>query len=331
MNSFCIKAALAMSLVAAPFQLLAADYTIKLQSYYPPSTSFAEHEFARQVKEESNNRIDVQIFSGGELVESSQVLSAVRTGVIQMARGMGHHFTEMTIGRIESGMPMAWMSADEAEAIYKEGGLEDLISKAYDTAGVKYLGPVWVAPYHILSKRPIKSLDDMRSMKVRAVGSSGKLLAKLGVGIVSMPPEDIYLALTTGQIDAVLYGSAFEFKETKYYEAARFFNKTPIVDPIVDTLIINQKFWNSLPQDLQDVVSSAAEKFRWNYYRWITDKDKATMDEIFKSTSTELSNEDVEELTKAAIAIWEEEAERSDENRDAVEIIKKYATTKGRL
>jgi TRAP-type C4-dicarboxylate transport system substrate-binding protein len=320
-----------ISMTMAPFGASGAEFTIKLQSYYPAGMMDAEKQFADKVAKESGGRVKVAPYSGGELVPSSQILSAVKTGTIGMGRGMGHHFTETPIGPIESGMPLAWTSADEAQAIFQEYGLKKIIAAEYEKHGVKYLGPVWAAPYHFLGKRPIRSIDDMRKMKIRAVGASAKMLSKIGVKTVSMPPEDIYLALTTGQIDGVLYGSAFEYKETKYYEGGRFFNTTPVLDPIVDNLVINKKLWDSMPEDLQAIVQKAADEFRWTYYRWITKQDKDTIDKLFKNTSTAFSNEDMKQMTKASLTVWEEEAKKSPANQEAVEIIKKAAKEAGRL
>jgi len=323
--------AMTILVLIVPFKAIGAEYTIKLQSYYPAGMMDAEKQFAEKVSKESNGRIKVLPYSGGELVPSPQILSAVKTGTIGMGRGMGHHFTETPIGPIESGMPMAWTSVKEAQAVFKDYGLEKIIGEEYAKHGVKYLGPVWAAPYHFLSKRPIRSIDDMRKLKIRAVGASAKMLSKLGVKTVSMPPEDIYLALTTGQIDGVLYGSAFEYKETKYYEGGRFFNMTPVLDPIVDTLVINQKLWDSMPKDLQEIVQKAADEFRSGYYNWITAQDKATIKELFKNTSTSFSAEDMKQMTKSAMLVWEEEAKKSPANQKAVDIIKKAAKDADRL
>jgi TRAP-type C4-dicarboxylate transport system substrate-binding protein len=323
--------AMVVSLTVEPVLAVGAEFTIKLQSYYPAGMMDAEKQFADKVAKESGGRVNVAPYSGGELVPSSQILSAVKSGTIGMGRGMGHHFTETPIGPIESGMPLAWTSADEAQAIFQDHGLKEIIAAEYEKHGVKYLGPVWAAPYHFLGKRPIRSIDDMRKMKIRAVGASAKMLSKIGVKTVSMPPEDIYLALTTGQIDGVLYGSAFEYEETKYYEGGRFFNTTPVLDPIVDNLVVNKKLWDSMPEDLQAIIQKAADEFRWSYYRWITKQDKATIDKLFKNTSTAFSQEDMKNMTEAALTVWDEEAKKSPANQEAVDIIKKAAKEAGRL
>ncbi len=331
MTLFKITAtALALSLSALP-AFAEAEFKLKMQSYYPSAMLDAETKFAETVKAESGGRIEVQTFSGGELVPTSQILNAVKTGTVDMGRGIGHLFTETAIGAIEAGMPVAWTSVEEANTIFFDLGLKEIVAEEYGNNGVTYLGPVWAAPYHFLSKRPINSLEDMRSMKIRAVGASAKMLAEVGVQTVSMPPEDIYLALTTGQIDGVLYGSAFEYQETKYYEGARFFNTTPVLDPIVDALVINPDVWNAMPEDLQAIMQAAADDMRSGYYDWITEQDAKTIETLFKNTTTSFSEEDMRIMTQAAVKVWEEEAKKSPANARAVEIIKENAKAAGRL
>lgn len=325
---------LAVLMIFAATNTAMADskvFNLKLQSYYGTNMLSAEKAFAAAVEKNSNGSIKISVYSGGELVPSSQILNAVKTGTIDMGRGMGHHFTESKIGSIESGLPMAWTSADEAQAIYEKYGLKNIIAEEYGQLGVKYLGPVWAAPYHFLGKRPITSINTMRSMKVRAVGASAKMLKKVGVNPVNVPVEDIYLSLTTGQIDGVLYGSAFEYKETKFYEGARFFNNTPVLDPIVDTLVINQKVWDRFSAEQQKIVQDAADVLRWSYYKWIAGEDKKTLNELFKNTTTNFSDADMKEMTKAALDVWNDEAGKSPRNKAAIELIKKAAKDSGRL
>ena len=275
--------------------------------------------------------MEIQVFTGGELVGSANILKSVRSGMIDIGHGMGHHFSERKSGLIESGLPMSWMSEQEATELYDKRGLGKLFAEQYDKLGVVYLGPVWAAPYNTLSKKPIRSLDDMRKMKVRVVGASAKMLTALGVSCVNLPPEDIYMALTTGQIDAVVYGCAAEYKETKYYEAAGWLNMTPLIDPITDTLIINKKLWEKFPEASREAFRTAALETRTVYYDWAMDTSEDVINDIFKDKTTTFDDADQKALTKAALAIWEEEAKKSPDAQQAVEILKAFAKEKGRL
>ena len=309
----------------------AAQYKLKMQTYYSPTTAMGAKYFAEQVNKLTGGRVEIQVFTGGELVGSANILKAVRNGMIDIGHGMGHHFTERKTGLLESGLPMSWMSAVEADVLYEQRGLKKLFGDDYAKLGVVYLGPTWAAPSHTLSKQPIRSLDEMRKMKIRAVGATAKMLSAVGVNVVNLPPEDIYMALTTGQIDGVVYGSAAEYKETKFYEVAGWLNVTPLIDPITDTLIINKKLWESLPEDIRAAFQAAADQTRWSYYIWSEGESLKVMKELFKDKMTTFPEADQKILVKAAEQIWEEEALKSPDARQGVDILKEFAKSKGRL
>ncbi len=311
--------------------LFAAEFELKMQTYYPPTMFDGLKKFVERVETYSDGRVKINLYAGGELVASSNILKSVRSGMIDIGHGMGHHWSEMKLGRIESGLPMAWMSTVEAQMIYEDMGLKEIISAEYDKVGVVYLGPTWAAPYQTLTKKPVSSLEGLSGMKIRAVGATANVLSAVGVNSVSLPPEDIYMALTTNQIDGVVYGSASDYKNTKYYEAAEYFNATPLLDPITDTVIISKRTWEKLPPELQGVIKLAIDQLRWDWYSHSEVASLDVIDTIFKDKVSTFGAEDQAQLTKAAVEIWEKEAERSPEAAKAIEIIKKFATQKGRL
>ena len=305
-------------------------YNLKLQTYYSPTTISHLENLVKSVDIASKGRIKIQLYTGGELVASDNMLKGVQGGMIDIAQGCGNYYTELTIGNIEGGMPMAWMSPLEAQIIYDEMGLGKIMAEEYAKFNVVYLGTMWAAPYQIVSKEPIKSLDDLRKMKIRASGASAKMLQALNVSTVNMPPEDMYLALSTGQVGAVLYGAAYEYQLNKYYEVAPYFLETPVLNPFVDSIIINKKVWDSMPADLQQILKNAVEMSRFAWYihcEYLGAEARAT---IFKEV-TSLPEADQAEMVKAAVKIWDEEGARSPENAKAVEIIKAFAKSIGRI
>lgn len=326
-----IFAVLVLCLTFSVPVLAAPEYDLKLQTYY--STSNADHvrNFAKEVEEKSNGRIHITVFTGGELVSSPNVVKAINGGMIDMGVTSGSHFTELNMSNIEAGMPMAWLSTDEATQIFDKDGLLDLVAADYAKHGVKYLNILWNAQYTILSKRPINSLADLRKLKIRAISGSAKMLQDLGVATVSMPPEDIYLALSTNQIQGVLYGAPFEYAINKYYEVAPYILLTPVMNPITDGVLINMKLWNRMDKECQDAIMSAAHDLRFAYYNYGLEKDKEALDTIFKGKQTTLPEEDIAAITKAAVIVWDEEAKTSPEAAKGIAIIKENARRLGRI
>ena len=112
---------------------------------------------------------------------------------------------------------------------------------------------------------------------------------------------------------------------------AGWLNVTPLIDPITDTLIINKKLWESLPEDIRAAFQAAADQTRWSYYIWSEGESLKVMKELFKDKMTTFPEADQKILVKAAEQIWEEEALKSPDARQGVDILKEFAKSKGRL
>ena len=309
----------------------AAEYNLKLQTYYPPTMISGVQNLATNIETMSNGRIKITVFSGGELVASPNMLKAVQGGMVDMVVGVGFYFSEIKLGNIEAGLPMAWQNGAEAEIIFDQLGLREILASEYEKAGVHYVSELYAAPYNITTKQPAASIDDLSKMKLRSSGGAAKMFNKLGIATVSMPPEDIYLGLSTGVVDGALYGGAFEYKTMKFTEVAKYYNTTSIVNPLVDNFIINQKLWKKLPADLKAIINSAARQARWDYYNGVMGAEYEIRATDYAGKLTSFSAEDVTKLTSAATTVWDEEAKKSPEAAEAVELIKKLNKMMGRL
>ena len=305
-------------------------YNLKLQCMHPPSLMGYMETYAKDVETATQGRVKIQVFAVGELVSTTDTLKAVGSGTIDMGHACGNYYTELTIGNIEGGLPMSWASPQEAQMIFDNLGLQKIIEKEYEKHGAHYLTSMWAVPFQILTKEPVHSLADLQKIKFRAVNPAAKVFKSLGVNTVSLPAEDLYLALSTGQIDGVIYGAAYEYTVNKFVEVAPYLVETPITNPFVDHVIINKELWDSMPADIQAVLKLASEKLRWFYYLMCVANYDKVKETAFKGV-TSLPAEDVKALTKASQAIWEEEAARSPENAEAIKIITEVAKAGGRL
>nr|WP_319396169.1 TRAP transporter substrate-binding protein DctP [uncultured Desulfobacter sp.] len=296
-------------------------YRMRLQSYYPQSMLMGAQRFSELAKKMSNGRLDITVFAGGTLTSPDNILKAVKAGMVDVGQGSGSYYSELKIGNTEIGLPMAWKNQSEAQLLYKGLGFEQIIADAYQANGVHYLGSAPAATYHILTKKPVSSIEDLKKMKIRAIGGAAKMLNKVGVATVNVKSSEMYLALTTGQIDGILFGGALDYKSMKLNEVAGYYNATPIVDPIMDSFMINPKVWKSLPEDLQTILECAALRAGLEYYDDILKEEYLLRDKAFKEI-THFSKEDVAALQQAALTVWDEEATRGEDVKKAVELIK---------
>ena len=91
----------------------------------------------------------------------------------------------------------------QAEAWYYHRGGLDMLREAYAKFNVYPVGVSWWGVESIVSKKPIKTIDDFKGLKVRTPqGMIAEILTKLGASIVVLPGGEVYSALDKGVVDA---------------------------------------------------------------------------------------------------------------------------------
>jgi len=330
--------AIATGVAVAPLALTSAtanagsSVRLRMQTLYGTETDDLYKAFANDVKTCSNKTVRIMRFRGSELVPNDQMLEAVSKGTLDMCQGYGGYWAgQLDIAKIESGIPGAWTSYDEAMYLHQSKGLGQLISEAYAEKGVHYLGPVFGGPYDLLTTKPVNSLADLKKMKIRATATVAAILEKFDIPTVYLPSQELYIALSTGSIDGVIYGGSLEYKALKLHEAASYYTHLNMINPgYADGMLINKKKWDSMSPDQQKVLELATAKHATNMHAWnVNGCLDVNAEGIFKFAS--LPTEDSNALTAAAMDIWQEEAKKSPRNTKAIEALTAAAKATGRI
>jgi len=331
-----IKAA-AAGIAAAPLALsasnaLAAGTTrLRMQTLYGTETDHLYKAFADDVATSSSKALRITRFRGSELVPNDQMLDAVGKGTLDMCQGYGGYWAgQLDIAKIESGIPGAWTSFDEAMYVHDAKGLAELIRQGYAEKGVHYLGPVFGGPYDLLTKEPVHSLADLKQMKIRATATVASILKKFDIPTVYLPSQELYVALSTGAIDGVIYGGSLEYKALKLHEAAKHYTYLNMINPgYADGMLINQQKWDAMPAEQQKILELAVAKHSRDMHAWNVNGCLDVNGEgIFQFGA--LPAADSKALTLAAMDVWQEEAAKSARNAKAISALTDGAKATGR-
>lgn len=308
---------------------------VRFHTYYGTEMDDIAKTLRDTVKEKSNGELRIQYFRGGELVNSDQFVEAISQGSIDIAYGVGSYWPgTVEIGNIEAGLPGFWTSKDEAAAIFNDETFAKLLDEAYAEQGVTLIGRGFGSDYDLLTKEPVSSLDDLKTMKIRATGQIAKVLQAFDVPTVYLPAEELYIGLSTGVIDGAIYGGPLEYEELKMHEVAKNYTFLNMLNPgWTDTIIANPKLWDSLSDEHRTILSDAVAQYAADIHAWLEDGNNAIIDagedSIF--TFATLPAEDSARLTEAAQVVWQEEAAKSERNAQAIEIMVDNAKAQGRL
>jgi TRAP-type C4-dicarboxylate transport system substrate-binding protein len=252
---------LSMFLVADVF---AGKITLTIAESDPPTSLVGV--YVNAVKDEIEKRtegeVEVEVYWAESLLVSREILQGVKDGVVDIGKINPNNYPDrLFVNGVFSIFPQGPI---EFQNIYDTiiSAHEEIpaFSEELKNQGQKILGLRVLLPTSICSTKPFTSFEDFKGKKIRA--SSRWWLGFLeGAGAipVNIPFGDCYMALETGNIDAV-YTNIDGFYRMKMHEPAPniFLTRelwTPI--PMIYTMNINK--WNSLPEDIQKDIEESFE------------------------------------------------------------------------
>lgn len=322
-------ASLTLALCATAAQ--ADTVRLRFHTYYGTEMDEVGKKMRDTIKEKSNGSMRMQYFRGGELVQSDQFVDATARGTIDVAYGVGSYWPgQVDVSNIEAGLPGAWTSADEAREVFEE--LNPILEEAYAEKGVTLIGRGFGSNYDLLTKEPISSLEDLKGAKIRATGQMAKVLNNFDVKTVFLPAEELYVGLSTGVIDGVLYGGPVEYEQLKFDEVAKYYTYLNFLNPgWTDTIIVNTKVWDGMTAEQQRILQDAVQQYANEIHAWLEEGNAKSAKESKTLVFDSLPEADSAALSKAAQEVWQEEAAKSERAAKAVDILTRNAKKQGRL
>jgi TRAP-type mannitol/chloroaromatic compound transport system substrate-binding protein len=252
--------AVLVAAIATPAMSADKSFKWRMATLYPRGTAFGEvyEGFCSNVKTMSGGRLTITMVYDGEGVPATEVLSATRSGLVEMGSPyQALHAGELPAGIVELGLPGGPDQFLELLALFQESGWDKILREAYAAYGVFWLSPFYQPATYMLTKKPINTLDDLKGLKIRGVGAYGKVMQQFGMSPVTLAFAETYTSLATGVIDATCGSNLIDFRDGKWYEQAKYLYPLPLTGSQVAPFIVNMNAWKKLPEDLKDILMTA--------------------------------------------------------------------------
>lgn len=186
----------------------------RMTSSFPKSLDIpygAGEQFCKHVSDLTEGRFVIQQFAAGEIVPALQALDAAQTNTVEAAyTGLLFYIGKDMAYSLTSSAPFMMNPRAQNAWYYHGGGLqmtnEFLLKRNVVAFPCGNTGMQWGGWF----KKEIKSVDDLRGLKMRIAGLAGSIAARLGVVPQQIAPGDIYPALERGTIDAVEYVGPYD-------------------------------------------------------------------------------------------------------------------------
>jgi TRAP-type mannitol/chloroaromatic compound transport system substrate-binding protein len=219
----------------------------------------AKNKLPAKIARASGGELELRFHEPGALVPAGQAMDSVSSGAVDAAwAGAGWYSGKDVAFNLFSTVPfgpgigeyMAWM--------YYGGGLEiarDMFAK-YDLHNI----PCAIIPPEASGwfRKEIKSVADLKGLKMRFFGLGAKVMEKLGVATQQLPPGEIFQALQLGALDATEFSLPAMDKTLGFFQVAKFYyfpgwhQQATFFD-----LYINKKKWDSLSPQHKAIIELA--------------------------------------------------------------------------
>jgi TRAP-type C4-dicarboxylate transport system substrate-binding protein len=244
-----------------PTQAQAAEITLSYANF-PPAPTFPcvqMERWKKEVEARTNGKVQVNTFPGGTLLKAKAIMDGVIAGTADignlcMAYQPGR-FTVTNATSLPLGIPNAKVGSLALWDLWEKYQPEEF-------AGVKVLAMFTTAPTNIMSKVPVRTLDDLQGLDLRASGGAAQILKSWGANPVGMPMPATVEALQKGVVKG-LYSSLEVMKDFKFAESCKFVTMTDtVIYPFA--VVMNMDKWNALPDDVKKVFDALrVEQTEW--------------------------------------------------------------------
>jgi len=265
------------------------------------------------VEKMSGGRLVIELHDAGEIVPPTKIYDAVRDGLLDFGLNTpawqkgkylaGDLFYTLPGGVMEFNDLIIWLYGGGGKELEQEMYKEELI--------VFPLG--LTPPEEVWAKKPIRTLADIKGLKIRAAGLSMELWEKLGASVVLLAGGEVVPGLQRGLIDAAEFLEASQDYTLGLHEVCKYRFGPPVhMSNNIFQLLIKTKSWKELPADLKAIVESAAMTATFQGYArfWMDtiEFDKKIRD--FGITTTKLSKEDQVKTRQLTMEILDEKSKK---------------------
>lgn len=241
----------------------AKEGVIKLKyANFPPAPTFPCVQMERwkeEVQKRTGGKVQIDTFPGGTLLDAKGMIDGVIAGqadigCLCMAYQPGRFVFENATA-LPLGIPNSKVGSLVLWDVYNK-------YKPESFAKVKVLTMFATAPSNIMSKKPIRTLAEVKGQMLRASGGAVEVLKAWGAEASGMPMSETPDALQKGVVQG-LYTSAEVMMDFKFAELCKYVTLTEtVIYPFA--VVMNQKAWDTLPADVQKVMDDlAGEQCEW--------------------------------------------------------------------
>ena len=310
-----LRMALVGFAIALGLAATAQAQTLRIAGNFAPShsSSKAMELFKSELKRLTGGALEVDLFPGMQLGGAKENVDAVRAGTI-FGTWVGTAFVSRLVPEIEAvSLPFLFESRESAFRVM-DGPVGDLLEQKLGAKGFTALGWMELGSRQTTNnKRPIKTLDDFKGLKIRMQPNETHLATfrALGANPIAMDVKELYSALQQGVVDG--QENPYPIIQTnRFFEVQKYISNTNhFFDFIV--LVANKRQFEALKPEQKEAVKQAMKTAVESQRKMAAEEDRAALQDLKAKGMQfdEISPETAAALRKATAGVVDEVKKRA--------------------
>ncbi|WP_029008189.1 TRAP transporter substrate-binding protein [Azospirillum halopraeferens] len=300
----------------------------RLQTYAGPA--LAEHVIKPSIdafNKAANGEMVIDLYYADQLVPTGELFRAMQQGVIDAVQSDDDSISAPVDVAVFGGyFPFATRYSLDVPTLFHTYGLKEIWEEAYaEVKGVTWLSAGAWDPCNFATKQPINSLADLRGKRVFTFPTAGRFLARFGVVPVTLPWEDVQVAVQTGELDGIAWSGITEDYTVGWADVCNYFLTNNISGAWCGSYFANTEKWNAVPEHLKTLFRLCIDSSHYYRLHWYWGGEARLRVSGTKMKLTTIPDAEWKTVEDEAHKFWDEIAAESPRRKRVVEILRKYA------
>jgi tripartite ATP-independent transporter DctP family solute receptor len=257
--------ALLLALVGVGARAADQKMVFKASDVHPEGypTVRAVENMGKKLEAATGGRLSIQMYASMQLGGEKEAIEQAQVGALQLARvsvgALGPVVDDLNVFNL----PFLFRSTEHMEKVIDGPIGQELLDKVSNNANTRLIGLAWMdagARSVYDTKKPIKSIDDLKGLKMRVMGNPMfvDMMNALGGNGVAMGYDQVFSALQTGVVDGA-ENNPPSFVFDNHYQVAKYYTLTEhLIVP--EILVFSRATWDNLSKDDQALIKKLARE-----------------------------------------------------------------------
>jgi TRAP-type mannitol/chloroaromatic compound transport system substrate-binding protein len=322
--------AAAATTLGAPYVKGQSPIRWRMQTY--AGTALGEHVIKPSIdafNKAANGEMVIDLYYADQLVPHGELFRAVQTGTIDAAQSDDDSIAApVDVAVFGAYFPFASRYSLDVPALWHWYGLKEIWEEAYsEVRGVTWLSTGAWDPCNFATTKPLRTLDDLKGLRVYMFPTGGQFMQQFGVVPVALPYEDVEVAVQTGELDGVAWSGITEDYTVGWADVTKYYLTNPVSGAWAGSYFVNSDKWNAVPEHLQTLFRLCIDSSHYYRQHWYWWGEANYRTKGGKLELTSIPDEEWKVVEDAAEVFWDEIAKKSPRSAKVVQILKDYRAT----